>query len=173
MQKKTSPARADWLNKLSIIAAGQAAQLCPAPPSPDQFRAVLHQIKQAETSCTKSVQQQSIDRLDCSNLSRNAMYNKHLESAFLDKFLQVVQPNPANHWARLLWLALVILGQQRVVLSGADLQAVRPNETFENLLETTPNNPISIIQICLDYSPTVLYDLVLLISFYSIKISTK
>jgi len=173
MQKQTSPARTDWLNKLSIIAAGQAAQLCPAPPSPDQFRAVLHQIKQAESSCTKSVQQQSIDRLDCSNLSRNAMYNRHLESAFLDKFLQVVQPNPANHWARLLWLALVILGQQRAVLSGADLQAARPTQTFENLLDAPPNNPISIIQICLDYSPTVLYDLVLLISFYSIKISTK
>jgi len=173
MRKEISRARVDWLNNLSMIAAGQAARLCPTPLSPDQFRTVLHQIKQAESSCKKSVHQQSIDRLECSNLSRNAIYNKQLGSAFLDKFLYLVQANPANHWARLLWLALVIVGQQRAVLSVADLQVVYPSQTFENLLSTPPNNPIQIIQICLDYSPTVLYDLVLLISFYSIKISTK
>jgi len=173
MQDKTIKARADWLNKLSIIASGQAAKICPTPPSAAQFRAVLNQIKQAEETCTKSVQQQSIDRLECSELSRNSLYNRNLESAFLDSFLQTVQPNPANHWARLLWLALAILGQSRAVLSGADLQAARPTQTFDELVGATPKSPIQIIQICIDYSPTVLYDLQLLISFYSIQITTK
>lgn len=173
MQDKAIQARADWLNKLSIIASGQASKICPTPPNAAQFRAVLNQIKQSERSCNKSVQQQSIDRLHCSDLSRNSLYNRNLEGAFLDSFLQTVQPNPANHWARLLWLALAILGQSRAVLSGADLQAVRPAQTFNELISETPNSPIQIIQICIDYSPTVLYDLQLLISFYSIQITTK
>lgn len=170
MTNKTAQARAERLNNLMVIIKAQSARIA---AQPDQISVFLHQIKQAETDCKKTKEQQAIDRLECAEIARNWENNSNLLQAFQTKFREDIQPNPTNQWARLLWFGLDLAAQNNIALSGANLQAARPNQTFEQLLGAPPLEPIQIIQICFDYSPTVLYDLQLLISFYSSIINSQ
>jgi hypothetical protein len=164
MTIKTAQARADKLNNLMVIIKSQSARIA---AQSDQISVFLHQIKHAEMECKKTKEQQAIDRLECAEIARNWENNTNFSQAFRTKFMQDVQLNPTNQWARLLWFGLALAAQNNTVLLGADLQAARPTQTFEEMISAPPNDPIQIINLCFDYSPTVLYDLQLLISFYS------
>ncbi len=150
-----------------IIASQRAKQLQDDILRGEQSLVFLRLIKHAETVCKKTREQQSIDRLECSEIARNCEYNSKLSEAFQVKFYRQIEPNPNNQWARLLWFGLALSAQNNIIISAQDLQAARPNQTFENLLDAPPIEPVQIINLCFDYSPTVLYDLQLLISFYS------
>jgi hypothetical protein len=167
MTDKAAQARADKLNNLMVIIKAQSARMYPIKCS--QFAIILHRselIRLAEADNQKTIERQSIDRLECANIARNWQHNPNLLQAFQTKFRKDVQRNPANHWAALLWYLLYFIGQKDAVISAADLQAARPKQSFEEAIEPQTDY-IQIVNLCFDYSPTVLYDLQLLISFYS------
>jgi hypothetical protein len=165
MTIKTAQARADKLNNLMVIIKAQSARIA---AQSDQISVFLHQIKHAETDCKKSKEEQAIDRLECAEIARNWENNTNLSQAFRSKFMQDVQLNPTNQWARLLWFGLALAAQDNISISGQDLLAPRINKTFAEIMELSTIEPVRmIINLCFDYSPTVLYDLQLLISFYS------
>jgi hypothetical protein len=167
MTDKAAQARADKLNNLMVIIKAQSARMYPIKCS--QFAIILHRselIRLAEADNQKTIEQQSIDRLECAQIARNWQYNPNLLKAFQDKFRQQVQPNPTNHWANLLWYLLRFMAEKDATISANDLQAARPNKSFDELIDPQTDYT-EIINLCFDYSPTVLYDLQLLISFYS------
>jgi hypothetical protein len=174
MTDKTAQARAERLNNLMVIIKAQSARISPHKTTcPEEVSLFLGQIKQSEADCKKTKEQQSIDRLECAEIARNWENSPNLLQAFQTKFREQIQPNPNNQWARLLWFGLSLAAQNSISISGQDLQSARPNQTFDDFLEAPPIEPVQIIQICFDYSPTVLYDLQLLISFYSSIINSK